>query len=735
MQKRRIMPLILSVCMLFGMLTATAFSVSAAEAAEAVSANQTVINVTNDDISSYGAAKAIQSALNEAKNNATKNNVYKVVVAKGSYVIGTSLKIYSNTYLSLKDVTLIRDKSSEINIIRTGTTDDANTGVTGYTAYTNITIDGGTLDGSATSNTMVKLAHASDVTVCNMKLSNVKDGHIMEVAGIDGFTVRNCDFYDQLLSNSRIGYEAIQLDILCQAHFVGYRSEDLPMKNVLIEDCSFKNCPRGVGSHTAILNRPFDGVTIRNCDFLDMGSVAIQGMNWSNCNITGNTVDNSPRGIAVYSVMDKGAGTYTSGAIAKEGNTVAHASDSYASPSKSNIIISDNILNKIGNVKDVYASYECLGIAAIGYNLEEVYKKQSDGSGGLPKGDYYVSGVNISRNIIDTRGHGVRLSDTKSTDVSSNIITCSENTFSSARFHGIFLLGGNADSITDNEIANASVNGIYVYNGSNASLISGNAVSNAKNYGISIDNAKAGTISSNTVYKSASNGIHASNGAKVTGDITANSVSYAGNHGISITAVSSAGRIYSNYVYGSAAKNINVNPNSTATVGKNSNTVTELSSITLNKKSLTLKIGESYTLTKTLSPSGVRSTFVWSSNNTGILYVDNSGRITAKAVGVAIITVKSANGKAATCTVTVQKPEVITPPEETDKLIGDVNYDGIIDINDVTYIQRHLAGYEDYFIDKSDNAQLEIADFNKDDKIDINDVTAIQMMLAGYKSY
>ncbi|MGN1112425.1 MAG: Ig-like domain-containing protein [Acutalibacteraceae bacterium] len=167
-------------------------------------------------------------------------------------------------------------------------------------------------------------------------------------------------------------------------------------------------------------------------------------------------------------------------------------------------------------------------------------------------------------------------------------------------------------------------------------------------------------------------------------------------------------------------------------MGENFNTVTEISSITLNKKTLTLTIGESYTLTKTLSPSGVRSTFVWSSNNTSVLGVDNSGRITAKAVGTAIIMVKSANGKAATCTVTVKKPEVVTPPEETDKLIGDINDDGAVDINDATYIQMYLAGYENCPIDKSDSAQLKIADFNKDKKIDINDVTAIQMMLAGY---
>ena len=618
----------------------------------------TTINVSAEDIKAYGASSAIQSALNVAKINATENNVYKIVVAKGSYIIDKDLRIYSNTYLSLDGVTLKRDSNSVANIIRTGDVDSAAYGVTGYTAYSNITIDGGTLDGSGTKNTIIKFAHATNITLINQKLSNITNGHIMEVAGVDGLTVKNCSFSDQFLTGSTEGYEAIQLDILVQKHFPTYRSEDLPMKNVLIESCTFENCPRGIGSHTAILNRPFDGIKIKNCTFNNMGSVAVQGMNWINCEITGNTVNTSPRGIAVYSVMNNGMGTYSASALAAEGNTKAHVSDSYIASSSQNIIISDNILNGCGYVQDNYAKYECGGIFAIGYNLTEVYDKYSDGSGGIAKGDYYVSGVTVENNKIDAKGHGIRLVDSRSAVVSSNTISCSENTFDTARYHGIYLYSGKADSITGNSITKACVNGIYVYNGSNASDISNNTVSGAQNYGISVDNSKAGTIKNNIVEKSNSNGIHISNGGSVTGNITDNAVVNAGNHGISITGASSAGSVSSNVIYGCAGKSVNVSADSKATVGTNYDSPDI--SVSLSKTSITIGTGEQYTIDATVSPSYVGQTVSWSSSNTSVAEVSQSGKITAKATGTATIKATK-DGKSASCKITVKKaPTAIT---------------------------------------------------------------------------
>ena len=58
-------------------------------------------------------------------------------------------------------------------------------------------------------------------------------------------------------------------------------------------------------------------------------------------------------------------------------------------------------------------------------------------------------------------------------------------------------------------------------------------------------------------------------------------------------------------------------------------------------------------------------------------------------------------------------------------LYGDVNLDGKIDINDVTLLQRYIAG-ESVLTDDA----VKAADFNKDRIIDVIDATAIQTFIA-----
>ena len=84
--------------------------------------------------------------------------------------------------------------------------------------------------------------------------------------------------------------------------------------------------------------------------------------------------------------------------------------------------------------------------------------------------------------------------------------------------------------------------------------------------------------------------------------------------------------------------------------------ISEPTSVSLNKTSLTLDVGKSYTLTKTVSPSNTVTSYTWSSSNTSVATVDGNGKVTAKASGTATITVKTSNGKTATCKVTVNLP-------------------------------------------------------------------------------
>lgn len=82
-------------------------------------------------------------------------------------------------------------------------------------------------------------------------------------------------------------------------------------------------------------------------------------------------------------------------------------------------------------------------------------------------------------------------------------------------------------------------------------------------------------------------------------------------------------------------------------------TTVAVSSVSLNKTSVSLNVGGTTTLTATVSPSNATNkTITWSTSNSSIATVSN-GKITAKAKGTATITAKSNNGKTATCNVTI----------------------------------------------------------------------------------
>ena len=78
--------------------------------------------------------------------------------------------------------------------------------------------------------------------------------------------------------------------------------------------------------------------------------------------------------------------------------------------------------------------------------------------------------------------------------------------------------------------------------------------------------------------------------------------------------------------------------------------------VTLNKTNVSLEVGKTDTLVATISPSNATNKLIaWSSSNSNVATVNN-GVVTAKTVGTANITVTTANGKTATCVVTVKTP-------------------------------------------------------------------------------
>lgn len=81
---------------------------------------------------------------------------------------------------------------------------------------------------------------------------------------------------------------------------------------------------------------------------------------------------------------------------------------------------------------------------------------------------------------------------------------------------------------------------------------------------------------------------------------------------------------------------------------------TEVTSVTLNKATLSLEVGETGKLSATVRPdSAADKSIIWSSNKTDVASVSSNGTVTAKKAGTALITATATNGKSASCTVTV----------------------------------------------------------------------------------
>jgi len=112
-------------------------------------------------------------------------------------------------------------------------------------------------------------------------------------------------------------------------------------------------------------------------------------------------------------------------------------------------------------------------------------------------------------------------------------------------------------------------------------------------------------------------------------------------------------------------KSSSTNPGqSTSKPNNPSQPIIQVSSIKVSPSNLSLTRGHTANLTATISPENATDKAIsWSSSNTNVATVTNSGRVVALHKGSAIITAKTANGNCtATADVTVVNPELKVSP-------------------------------------------------------------------------
>ncbi len=94
----------------------------------------------------------------------------------------------------------------------------------------------------------------------------------------------------------------------------------------------------------------------------------------------------------------------------------------------------------------------------------------------------------------------------------------------------------------------------------------------------------------------------------------------------------------------------------------------EVQSIVVSNKTISLSVGDKYTIAAIVSPSNAADkSLTYMSNNTFVASVDTSGNVTANNPGTAKISVTSKNGKQDECTVTVVDKKILVTSITLDK--------------------------------------------------------------------
>lgn len=415
---------------------------------------------------------AIQEAIRFAKDQKSK-----VFFPSGKYKLTKELILLEGTHLQASDdVTFLRYHAK--NFTLNFELNDAP--IHEYEGNGNITIDGGTWDfytNNQSPGQCFFFAHAKNITIKNVRVQNIVNGHAIELNGIDTAVIKD-SIFEGFTGESFRG--AIQLDLDKVGAFgdlyESHQSFDCtPPKNIQVYRCKFLSTElgawgRAVESHSAVVDKPFENITISSCEIHDCLTAGIRGYNWTNVLIENNRLYNCAAGIVINTIIERPEDTVDS-----NGNQTNKSVDI------DKIIIVNNVVIQPQAVEQYVSSITVWG--------------QNTGK---------VKNANISNNVCKGGNwSGIFIYKAEDFTVSSNVITDVGN-------NGISVSGSSRGVVSNNVVTSCKASGVYVSKSvkeetaveiysSNVQLVN-NIISKCDVHGIHVvDNAKMIAIYANTL--------------------------------------------------------------------------------------------------------------------------------------------------------------------------------------------------------------------------------------------
>lgn len=440
--------------------------------------------------------------LYKAKELATDEHPYKVIIPPGNYEMKGTISTYSNIHLYAVGAVIKKVSAKKQILLRLGNSEVSEGG---YDGYRNITIEGGTWDCNYESCANkeepggfvgFRIGHAANVTIKNVTFLNNLKSHFLELGGVKHALVTGCKFEGYWTPHETSGQECIQIDACLDEIFPRYQPFDGTVcADIVIENNVFRNVFAGAGSHSMIFNKPYTNIVIRNNVFTNVKKGAVGLLNCKDSIVSNNVMKNVGAGITITLMR----GTH---AHVLEGQTASNKQNQ----ASQKLVISNNKIT-------LSAPCNIAGTLWRGYGIKIAGQKVTKSYYGTPTGSYVIKGVTASGNQISGPGNGIHLDRAARCTISKNKITLSRpKQFTN---FGIYLGGSRLNQITGNVIQNAGNAGIYVYTtssydyGSSRNEIRSNQVTKCVAQGISIG-AKSDYIilEKNTCTNNGQSGIH-----------------------------------------------------------------------------------------------------------------------------------------------------------------------------------------------------------------------------------
>ena len=422
------------------------------------------------------------------------------VLTPGRYVLSRKMILYSDTTLHSAEgveYSILTNSCSMLGL------DNLNNDVGGFEQAQNVTVDGGCFNGNGKKGEMLRFIHASNVTVRNVSFRDAGDkSHMLTLEGVNNARVENCVF-DGYISESNVrstnwdwepgAKEALHIDIVHNSAIAPGTDcyDDAPVNNLVVTGCTFRNVPRGVGSHSGVKGVFHRNITIENNVFQNIYFEAIKTYSYRDSAITGNYIEDAGRGITSHTLLggvDKFYFDPLPGTVTEEIPGEAQGYDY-------NLLIQDNTMENLVDRYPDETKKPSYGIAVVGHADYPL--------GGVQVIGNQIGGVSEAGDIVSSGE--ARLGVYLNTSAVNNTVT--ENEIGTVTKYGIVLrVGSEGNTIENNRIGQPGFYGVYLTE-SGSNTIHGNLVIESARSSIALSKSENCDIQENRIRSSKAGGI------------------------------------------------------------------------------------------------------------------------------------------------------------------------------------------------------------------------------------